>query len=197
MLEERRDIRRLLRELTDEQWNSPTLCGEWTVRELVAHLIAWDDLLLYRTRARHFAVLLRFSWLYAISLASMNRLNRRLQRHVRERDAAALADRFAADDVPDLKWLFDGSNPAAHLAEYVIHHQDIRRSLGMAREIPATGLVGALNGLTKLPAVRMGAARLLRRKKFEATDVEWSRGRGPIERLPGEEILMLLAGRSV
>ena len=36
-----------------------------------------------------------------------------------------------------LRWLFERSNPAGHLAEYVIHHQDIRRPLRMPRTVPA------------------------------------------------------------
>src|SRR5439155_3466447 len=96
MRDERRDIRRLLSQLTREQWQHDSLCRGWSVRDLAAHLVGWDDLLLYRTRREHVAALLRFSALYAGSLASMNLLNRRIQRRTRHLGADELARRFGA-----------------------------------------------------------------------------------------------------
>jgi uncharacterized protein (TIGR03083 family) len=196
MRDERRDIRQLLSQLTPEQWQHNSLCGGWSVRDLVAHLVGWDDLLLYRTRREYAMVLLRFSALYAASLANMNRLNRRIQRRTRHLGTDKLARRFGADDGEDLKWLFDRSNPAAHLAEYVIHHQDMRRPLGLPREVPADRLIAALDGVTKLPSIRWPAWPQFRTKRYEATDVDWSRGHGRVTRLSGETILMSLARRT-
>src|SRR5688500_17054240 len=107
MLDERRAIRRLLGELTPDQWHQQSLCGEWTVAELVAHLIAWDDLLLYRSRREHLTALLRFAKLYATSFASMNAVNRKLDAKVRGLTPPSLVERFGADAGSDLKWLFD------------------------------------------------------------------------------------------
>ncbi len=36
---ERRAIADLLDTLTPEQWETPSLCGAWTVRDLAAHLV--------------------------------------------------------------------------------------------------------------------------------------------------------------
>ncbi|MEY2569910.1 MAG: hypothetical protein QOE63_260 [Acidimicrobiaceae bacterium] len=195
MRAERRDVRRLLGELNAEQWLQQSLCAGWSVRDLVAHLVGWDDVLLYRSRREHVIALLRFAALYASSMASMNLVNRRLQRRTRHLDPTALAQRFGADDGADLRWLFDGTNPGAHLAEYVIHHQDIRWPLGLPGHAPPERLVAALHGITQLPGVRGPAWLRLRRVTLEATDVAWSRGRGPVQRMPGEAILMALAGR--
>lgn len=196
MLDERRAIRRLLGELTPDQWHQQSLCGEWTVAELVAHLIAWDDLLLYRSRREHLTALLRFAKLYATSFASMNAVNRKLDAKVRGLTPPSLMERFGADTGSDLKWLFDGTNPAGHLAEYVIHHQDIRRPLNLPRDVPPDRLFAALQGVTQLPGVRGPAWRKLLQRRWNATDVDWARGRGAVVSAPGEEILMTLAGRS-
>jgi uncharacterized protein (TIGR03083 family) len=165
------------------------------VRDLVAHLVGWDEVLLYRTRREHVVLLARFAALYASSLASMERVNRRLQRRTRGLDERALADRFAVDDGADLKWLFDGTNPAAHLAEYVIHHQDIRRPLGLPRAVPSDRLTTALEGITRLPGVRMSAWLRLGRTRVEVSDAAWARGHGPVRRMTSEAALMWLAGR--
>jgi uncharacterized protein (TIGR03083 family) len=151
MREERLAIRELARTLTPEQWDTPSLCDGWTVRDVVVHLMAWDDLLIHRSRLDHIRALARFTWLYATSMASMRILNRRLQS--RRRDVAL----FATDDGPDLKWLFDRSNAGAHYAEYVIHHEDMRRPLGLARELPRDRVDAAIAGLRKLPSLRVHA----------------------------------------
>ena len=42
--EEREEFAALLEELTPEQWESPTLCERWRVREVVAHAVNYDEL---------------------------------------------------------------------------------------------------------------------------------------------------------
>jgi len=196
MRDERRDLRRFLEGLTPEQWRRDSLCAGWNVRDLVAHLVAWDDLLLYRSPLQHLRALLRFSKLYALSLGSMNRVNRTIRDRTTGVAPEELLRRFGADDSPELKWLFDGTNPGAHLAEYVIHHQDIRRPLGLPRQVPPDRLIAALRGVTQLPGVRWPAWRQLRLRRWEASDVAWSRGRGPVVTGSAEAILMVLAERS-
>lgn len=39
--QERLDFADLLDELTPQQWQAPTLCAGWTVRDVVAHTIAY------------------------------------------------------------------------------------------------------------------------------------------------------------
>jgi uncharacterized protein (TIGR03083 family) len=195
MREERRDLRNFLEGLTPQQWRQDSLCGGWSVRDLVAHLVGWDDLLLYRSRREHLHALLRFGALYTISFANMARLNRRIQLRTSGLAPEQLLLRFGADDSPELKWLFDGTNPGAHLAEYVIHDQDIRQPLGMPREVPPDHVVAALKGVTNLPGVRWSAWRQLRRRRWEATDVVWRAGRGSVVSAPAEAILIALAGR--
>jgi uncharacterized protein (TIGR03083 family) len=195
MRAERRAIRDLLTRLTPEQWEAPTLCGDWTVRELVTHLVGWDDLIVYRSRSEHAGALLTFARLYTASLASMNRLNRRIQRRTGNICVEALIQRFAQDDDEGLKWLFDGTNPRAHLAEYLIHAEDIRRPLGLAAQADSKHLVASLHGVTQLPGVRLGAWRTLARRRVQASDLPWASGRGPVISMPGIDALMYLAGR--
>ena len=71
MRDERRDIRQLVQGLTPEQWAQDSLCTGWTVREIVIHLLAWDELLIYRTRREHVRALARFIGEYATSPLSL------------------------------------------------------------------------------------------------------------------------------
>jgi uncharacterized protein (TIGR03083 family) len=42
--EERADLAAFLATLSSQQWQAPTLCARWRVREVVAHVISYDDL---------------------------------------------------------------------------------------------------------------------------------------------------------
>ena len=79
------------------------------------------------------------------------------------------------------------------LTDGMIHQQDIRRPLGIPREIPAERLVPALNFARIAPP--LGAGRLIRGLRLTATDFDWTTGRGPEVRGPGEALLLSIAGR--
>jgi uncharacterized protein (TIGR03083 family) len=196
VVQARRELGTTLEDLTQEQWRASSLCEGWTVRDVAAHLAGWDDLLLYRSRRGHAAALWRFVALYATSFGSMRRLNAQLHRRTAELDGTALARRFGSDDDTDLAWLFDGTNPEAHLAEYVVHLHDIRGPLGLEERIDPEVTVAALRGLLQLPSVRLPAWWRLRKQRLEATDADWARGRGEVTRMPAADILYVLAGRT-
>lgn len=42
--EERTDLAELLATLTADQWQAPTLCEQWRVRDLVAHIYSYETL---------------------------------------------------------------------------------------------------------------------------------------------------------
>jgi len=42
--EERADFAAFLATLSPQQWQAPTLCAGWLVRDVVAHVISYDDL---------------------------------------------------------------------------------------------------------------------------------------------------------
>jgi uncharacterized protein (TIGR03083 family) len=75
-----------------------------------------------------------------------------------------------------------------------IHHQDIRRSLGRPRSVPADRLERVLGLVPGNP--RLGAGRRIRGLRLRATDVDWARGRGPEVTGPGEALLMAMSGRA-
>ncbi len=78
------------------------------------------------------------------------------------------------------------------LVDALIHHQDMRRPLGLPRQIPAERLLNALPFTVTAPPLRgLWNARGVR---LVATDLDWSRGKGPEARGPAEAVLMVLAG---
>ncbi len=79
------------------------------------------------------------------------------------------------------------------LVDGTIHHQDIRRSLGRPRNIPADRLERVLGLVPGNP--RLGAGRRIRGLQLRATDIDWAHGHGPEITGPGEALLMAMAGR--
>src|ERR1700757_1526589 len=41
---ERADLAEFLAKLTPEQWATPSLCTKWTVKDVVAHVISYEEL---------------------------------------------------------------------------------------------------------------------------------------------------------
>jgi uncharacterized protein (TIGR03083 family) len=82
------------------------------------------------------------------------------------------------------------------MLDHVVHHQDMRRPLGMPREVPEERLVAALDiapGLGGFVDSKARAAGF----RLVATDVEWSHGDGPEVSGKGEALLLALTGRTV
>jgi uncharacterized protein (TIGR03083 family) len=72
------------------------------------------------------------------------------------------------------------------LTDGLIHHQDIRRALGILREVPAERVLAALRFAPGAPPI--GAAKRLRGLSFAATDLAWTTGKGPVVEGPGEAV---------
>jgi uncharacterized protein (TIGR03083 family) len=177
---EQTDLVALLATLTPAQWDAPSLCDGWRVRDVVAHLVSYDGV--------HGRDIGRRLVRGRFSLGGAN--------------ASGVADfstRPSEELIERLKGAGGTRGLPARLAGWVVltdtlvHHQDIRRPLGLQREIPAERLRAALRFATVAPPLRgFWHGRGVR---VVATDVEWSFGFGPEARGPGEAVLMTLAAR--
>jgi hypothetical protein len=98
-----------------------------------------------------------------------------------------------------IEWLAArGRCNRVNFGEMMIHQQDIRRPVGLARTIPADRLSWALNYcMTRTGSASLGSgSRKLRKDlRLVATDIDWSAGQGAELRGPGEAILMAINGR--
>ncbi len=81
------------------------------------------------------------------------------------------------------------------LTDGTIHHQDIRRALGLPRTIPPGRLGPVLNFAASAPT--LPAKNHVKGLTLTATDVNWSRGAGPEVNGPGEALLMAISGRPI
>ena len=178
--EERADFAAFLATLSPQQWQAPTLCTRWRVRDVVAHVISYDDLDTRGLLACLVHGRLRPSQVNAAALA-------RYDAHSPEQLLALLADHLRP------RGLHAALGGRVGLAETLIHHQDIRRPLGQPRPIPPQRLLPALR--TALIAPDIGNVWRIRGVRLVATDLGFSAGVGPEVRGTGEALLMTIAGR--
>lgn len=179
--QERSELAGFLERLTPDQWEAESLCSRWRVRDVVAHVISYEehdngDLFRRLARARF-----RFGELNQVALAEYAHLDTCqlvafLRTHLEPQGSTA---RFGG---------------RVGLVDALVHQQDIRRPLGMPRSIPEERLRYALPFAVTAPPLRgFWNARGVR---LVATDVDWSRGNGPEARGTAEAVLMVLAGRA-
>ena len=178
--EERDDLADLLAGLTPEQWEHPSLCAGWSVREVAAHVVSFEEMTPLQLTARFVKGRLRMDRINGLGVSD-------LANDSTERLVALLRDNA------EPRGMGAGFGGRVALTDNMIHQQDIRRPLGLARNIPAQRLSAALDFVRYSPTIR-GAVRV-RGVRLVATDSDWSHGKGPEARGPGEALLMVMAGR--
>ncbi|WP_330181905.1 maleylpyruvate isomerase family mycothiol-dependent enzyme [Nocardia sp. NBC_01503] len=173
--DERGELVELLRSLSDQEWETPSLCAGWRVRDVVGHLqtdsVGLPSYLLMGLRA-----------------GSVNGTNTAVVEHFSTLPNAELVDRLEKAN----GW-FSRYMPKTALADTFVHQQDIRRPLGRERKIPAERLIAVLEH----PDPFASPGRYLKGLRWEATDADWSRGSGPLVRGPGEALALAMVGRTV
>lgn len=178
--DERTDFAAFLATLSPRQWDAPTLCEGWRVRDVVAHVVSYDELDVRGLVGRLAKGRFHPDNANAVGLAeygthSPDELLALLKKHV---------------DPHGLPAAFGGM---IALVDALIHQQDIRRPLGLPRDIPAERLLPALRCALFAPVIR-GSWRV-RGLRLVATDLDWSTGRGPEVHGTAEALLMVMAGR--
>jgi uncharacterized protein (TIGR03083 family) len=178
--EERGEFAAFLATLSREQWNAPTLCTGWRVRDVVAHVISYDELSMRDVLKRVLG-----------NRLDLDRVNAAVLSELADRSSDELLALLEAHAEPTgLPAAFGG---LVALVDGLIHQQDIRRPLGLPREIPPERLQRTLRSALLAPPT--GAFWRTRGLRLVPTDLDWASGRGPEVRGPGESILMAMAGR--
>ncbi|WP_438318517.1 maleylpyruvate isomerase family mycothiol-dependent enzyme [Streptomyces sp. HUAS TT3] len=176
---ERRELADLFDALGDKDWNAPSLCAGWTVREVVAHMSMGFRLSLPATLGE----LLK-------ARGSLHRMTDRVAR----RDAAAHSPtRLSAllRDNAHHPWTPPVGGLTAALGHDVVHGLDVTTALGLDRRVPEARLRILLDDLKprglRFFGVDLTGVRLC------AQDIDWSYGLGTAPVYGAAQDLLLLA----
>jgi uncharacterized protein (TIGR03083 family) len=178
--DERGRLADLLEDLSDSEWRTPSLCSEWTVREVAAHLT------LAHTGPLSAATSL---------LRAGGGFNRMI------RDTAVRQARLPVHEYPRRLRNMVGSRRTAPfitelepLVDVLCHAQDIARPLGRPYPMPADAAVVAANHIWRR-SFPFRAQHRLRGFELVATDAPWRTGAGVRVEGPISALLLLVSGR--
>ncbi|MBG0561336.1 maleylpyruvate isomerase family mycothiol-dependent enzyme [Actinoplanes aureus] len=180
--DERRRLADLVESLSSEQLRTRSLCEAWTVKEVVGHLVA-------AVAGSNGAALL----LLVRSGFNIHRANARLAAQMAARPAGELAAMLRANAENPFRPPIVGY--PGQLTDLQVHGQDIRRPLGLPHDLQPERLRVSLDFLVGGRAVGFVPKRRPAGLRFEATDLDWSWGSGPLVRGAGEAVMLALTGR--
>ena len=185
--EELASISEFCHTLEPDQWDTPSLCEGWRVRDVIGHMSVG-----YTTPMPEMVVKLaryRFNVPKASKAESIAFASSRTPAEL-----LAVFDSIVRNKVR--KGIARVIKPTEGLLDHVVHHEDIRRPLGQRRQVPEHRLVAALDVAPTLAGF-VGSKARAAGLRLEATDVDWHHGDGPLVRGAGEAILLALTGRGV
>jgi uncharacterized protein (TIGR03083 family) len=181
--DERLSLAALLEGLTDEQWNAPSLCDGWRIKDVAAHVALAPQppspltMVIESVRAG----------------GRFHKINRDFSvRHAARPGAdlvAELREHAASRRLPIL------TNYRNILFDVLVHGQDIAIPLGIPREMPKDAAVAGAERVWTM-GWPFGAKRAVKKFRFTATDVDWAAGDGPEVAGPIDALLLLLTGRA-
>ncbi|GAB3506655.1 maleylpyruvate isomerase family mycothiol-dependent enzyme [Amycolatopsis cihanbeyliensis] len=178
---ERAELVEILAELSEQRWDTPTLCAGWRVREVVAHIT-----MAYRYSGR------RFLGEMLKSGGNFTKMSDRCAR----RDAGLLS---AAELTAALRdnvhhpWKPPGGGYEGALSHDVIHGLDITVPLGIDRAVPPERLRIVLDGFEPKRLKFFGVD--LDGIELRATDLDWSYGSGTPLSGAAQDLLLVACGR--
>jgi len=178
---ERKDNIAMLEGLTPDQWDEPSLCDGWKVRDVAAHL----------SSPAAYEIL---AFLGEMLRAGFN-VNTATRRDAVKRGAVPpeqLIQQYR--DTIGMRRKPPGTSAETLLNDMVVHGQDIRRPLGLGREIPGERVRTCLDYIVGTN-LAVGGKKRAAGVHLVATDLDWTHGDGPEVRGTGEALLMVLNGR--
>jgi len=169
-----------LEQLDREQWAQQSLCGRWTVKEVVAHLTAA-------------ASIGRLRWLASVVGARLDfdlHNQRRMAEH-RGADPDETLQQFR-------RIVSSTTAPSDHvtawLGEVVVHAQDIRRPLGI-EGAPAIDRVTQVANFFARRDFTVNSHKAIKGLRLEAVDGPFATGDGPLVTGTTLALTMAMAGR--
>jgi uncharacterized protein (TIGR03083 family) len=180
---ERGALIRDLDSLTPEQWQTPSLCPDWDVHDVLAHLV--DDAKTTRIGFVRELIAARFDF---------DRSNARGVQRERADDPRLTLDEFRT------VYRRTTSAPApmaTRLVEIIVHGEDIRRPLGISHEYPVFHVAAALEYQVNTSVKFGGGKEKVQGLRLVATDGNVDIGTGADVRGSTLALLLAVSGRPV
>jgi len=178
---ERRAQVELYASLAEGDWDSPSLCAGWRVRDVLAHV----------TMPFRYSFP-RVAWEIAKARGSFDRMaDRRARIDARQLSTGQLWESLR--DNVEHPWSPPGGGPLGALSHDVIHGLDVSTALGRDDAASPARVGMVLAGLRPKQVAFFGVD--LDGVELRADDLDWSCGRGEPVHGRAQDLLLLLCGR--
>jgi uncharacterized protein (TIGR03083 family) len=176
----------LLDQLSDDEWQRPSLCAGWTVRDVTAHLTLQQVGL---------GAALRM-------LGTLARARGDIDRFTHDAACQRAARLPTGQMIAEIRGMVGsqrhnlGVTYRETLIDILVHGQDIAISLGRRHDMPPQAAASAADRLLSMRwPPPLPSARKVAGFRLTATDTPWSAGQGPQIHAPMSAILLVIAGR--
>jgi uncharacterized protein (TIGR03083 family) len=165
--------------LSEAEWDKPSLCAGWRIREVVAHIT-----MPYRHSGRTIvAAVVRARGKFDVAA------DRLARQDAAERSSSQLLESLRRN--VDHRWKPPGGGQLGALSHDVIHGLDITEALGLPAVSPPERIVAVLNS----PRLARAFNTDLAAYTLVATDADYCHGEGQPLCLPAKDLLLICAGR--
>jgi uncharacterized protein (TIGR03083 family) len=178
---ERKALADDLADLTDEQWHTQSLCTDWTVQDVLAHLLATAKMTPPKFLAKFAGAGFNFTKFSA--------------REVAREGAGGPAATLTAFQAAERRTSSPPGPKESWLGEVLVHGEDIRRPLGIAHDYPLPAVTRVLGFFSRSNAI-IGSKNRIAGLTLKATDTDISLGSGPVVEGPAMSLLMAATGRT-
>jgi uncharacterized protein (TIGR03083 family) len=168
--------------LTPADWQAPSWCQAWSVKDVAAHLLVPPT----KSKGEVFFAFVRAGF-------NLDKMNARY--------VAQLTDSMSADQIVTAIRDSAGSRsappglaPIGVLGDLVVHTIDIARAIGKPCQLPLAHYVTVLDHMKGMQPV-MGCKKRIAGLKLKATDTDWSTGEGPLVEGTADLLLAAMTGR--
>lgn len=176
---QRTGLVQVLDELSEAEWDKPSLCEGWRIREVVAHMT-----MPYRHSGRTvLAAMVRARGKFDVAA------DRLARRDTAECSVSQLLE--CLEQNVDHRWKPPGGGQLGALSHDVIHGLDITEALGLQTISPPERVTEVLNSPKLARAFKVDLAPY----ELVATDTDYRHGNGQQLRLPAKDLLLICTGR--
>jgi uncharacterized protein (TIGR03083 family) len=180
--EERASLLETFEGLTAPQWEVPSLCGHWAVRQVLGHLVVAAD-----------PPMGRFLGEAVKARGSFDTANDRLACAEAERPVEDLLARYR--ELVSARYAPPGIGPRGPLTDILLHSLDVRIPLGLPSDRPAERYLPSLEILFTRRAMVGFVPKGRPPVRWVATDHAWSHGRGDEVQGTMVDLTMAASGR--
>ena len=171
-----------LSELSPAEWSAPSLCADWAVRDVAAHLLVGPTM----SKGKIFRSVVGAGFnLDKMSATLIARMTGAMSDAELASTMRATAGSRSAP--PGLK-------PIGVFGEVVVHASDISLAVGKPLTLPLDHYVIALDHMKGVQPV-LGCKKRIAGLRLHATDAGWSTGDGPAVEGDAQHLLAAMTGR--